>query len=354
MDEFNKKFNSVSVLGEGRYGKVSLVQDNKTYKFFAAKFINIDIISFRNKKSITGIQQTIQEEVNILRKLSDVDNIIKFDSVFFDDRCVIIIMEYMNGLDMIEYKHDFLRNNNNPMNSMNPISSDLIIHYMTSFCTAMAQVHDRGIIHNDIKPENILIAGNDLKIIDFGLSFIPYPDNNQIKNINNYNNNHNISIKNINICGTPQFFSPEKLDAALNNKLLTIDEYKASDVWAFGITFYLFIHPADEMIDVIHIDNMDNMKNMGHLLRKYHNNIKKMTIPFTYDDGHKKNSRLIRKIISASVFKSSQIRPTFSKLLKILTRYNETNKDQDKDKDDVKNDVKNKDEVKVVVNSSDE
>lgn len=70
-----------------------------------------------------------------------------------------IVMEYVDGRTL----HEFLAEN--PTNAMRARVFEQLLN-------AVAYIHRCGIVHNDIKPENILItrAGNDVKLIDFGLA----------------------------------------------------------------------------------------------------------------------------------------------------------------------------------------
>ena len=70
-----------------------------------------------------------------------------------------IIMEYIEGCTLSEWL-----STNPPQNERNRVFEELL--------TAVNYLHQRGIIHNDLKPDNILIsrADNTLKLIDFGLA----------------------------------------------------------------------------------------------------------------------------------------------------------------------------------------
>ena len=110
-----------------------------------------------------------------------------------------ILMDYIDGRNLT----DFL--------AENP-SEKLRLRVMEQVLSTIAYVHHANIIHNDIKPENILVtrANNDVKLIDFGLS-----DNDAF-----YVNRH--------LGGTPRYASPELLAQEEN-----IDT--RSDIYSLGI-----------------------------------------------------------------------------------------------------------------------
>lgn len=51
-----------------------------------------------------------------------------------------------------------------------PIPEKTIISYLRAALLGLASIHKHGILHLDVKPENLLFKGNTLKIADFGLS----------------------------------------------------------------------------------------------------------------------------------------------------------------------------------------
>lgn len=95
-----------------------------------------------------------------------------------------------------------------------PLNDILASHYIYQMADALDFMHQRNIMHRDVKPENILIGFNNIiKLTDFGWSIIS-PRGTKRKTL----------------CGTIDYLSPE---------LLTSREYDDKvDVWALGVLAY--------------------------------------------------------------------------------------------------------------------
>jgi eukaryotic-like serine/threonine-protein kinase len=115
-----------------------------------------------------------------------------------------LIMEYVEGenLKLLLAAND-------------PLLTDNIAEILIDFCSAIEVVHDRGFMHLDVKPENVLLSRNgSLRLIDFDLAqAIPRPPRKLDKS-----------------SGTPAYMAPEQL-------LKEPIDHRA-DIWAFGVSAY--------------------------------------------------------------------------------------------------------------------
>lgn len=196
-------------LGKGRYGEVYKITQKDTGKVFAAK------ISFQKVSS--KISQAILSEANIMKSLNH-PSILKFIGYsplnFEKEPEPTLIIEYSKNGSL----QDFI-NDQKKYNQINDTQKLIIIFGIAS---GMSYLVDHSILHNDLKPSNVLLDENfNPKISDFGLS-------QRIARAEN-ESNETVSIR-----GTPGYIAPEIWD---NNK-----HNEASEVYSFGILLYEFAY----------------------------------------------------------------------------------------------------------------
>ncbi|CAN5492507.1 hypothetical protein BH23CHL4_BH23CHL4_03810 [soil metagenome] len=102
------------------------------------------------------------------------------------------------------------------VDALGPLEVDLISMYLTQIADALAQLHDRGMVHLDVKPQNLIVtAGGTIKLIDFGLA---QPGNNPQELIGGL------------AFGTAAYLSPEQASGEQVSP--------ASDVYSLGCVVY--------------------------------------------------------------------------------------------------------------------
>lgn len=87
-------------------------------------------------------------------------NIVKIYDVGFTDKIQFIVMEYIDGITLKEF-----------MEQQGVIKWKDCIHFIIQILRALQHAHDRGIVHRDIKPQNIMLfSDGTIKVMDFGIA----------------------------------------------------------------------------------------------------------------------------------------------------------------------------------------
>ena len=194
-------YKRIKTLGEGSYGKAILCQSEVDGTICVIKQIVIEGMS---QKEIDDVYN----EANILEKL-DHQNIIKFFEIFKSSTPKLslnIVTEYADGGDLSEK----IKEQNNK-----PFKESEILDYFTQICLALKHIHEKKIIHRDLKSGNVFLMKSGLvKLGDFGIA----------------KGFQNTLDKAKTMVGTPYYLSPEILE----NKPYD----SKTDIWSLGVLLY--------------------------------------------------------------------------------------------------------------------
>lgn len=141
-----------SNLGEGTYGVVYKARDRNTNEIVALKRIRLEVED-------EGIPSTALREISLLRELTH-QNIVELKDCVQEDGRLYLVFEFLDK-DLKKYMES----------CQGMLSAALVKSYLFQMCRGLAFCHARGVMHRDLKPQNLLVTRDGiLKIADFGLA----------------------------------------------------------------------------------------------------------------------------------------------------------------------------------------
>jgi len=182
------RFKIVQLLGEGRFSRVCLVDDSVRSEQVALKVVGV------TKRSAT---KPLMEEIKQHARITNYSHVIRVYELHLIE-CggaflACLSMEYADGGCL----RDWLRR----YKDRPAVRRDQGLEYFRQACVGVGELHAAGIVHGDIKPENLLLAAGEIKVADLSLS-------GAIRSAANYRNPESGSP-----AGTPAYMSPEQIVA---------------------------------------------------------------------------------------------------------------------------------------------
>lgn len=189
----------IKLLGEGAFGKCYLCENTRDGSMWVVKQIDISKMTPQEKREA-------YHEAKVMSAF-DHPNIIKFKDVYTTTNGKLnIVMNYADGGDL----QSKIKGQRGRLFSENEI-----LDMFVQICLAMKHVHDRKVLHRDIKGQNIFLMRNGMiKLGDFGISKVLT----------------NTIDKARTMVGTPYYLSPEIVEGRPYS-------FK-SDVWSLGVLLY--------------------------------------------------------------------------------------------------------------------
>jgi serine/threonine protein kinase len=189
----------VRQLGEGGMGAVWVAEHLALHTQVVVKFIASGLKG--NKEA----QDRFSREAAAASQVKSPHVVQTFDHGITDTGVPYIVMELLDGRDLGQY-----------LDQQGKVPPDLAVEIVGQLARALDRAHEKGIIHRDIKPGNILLSERgETKVSDFGASFQQRPGHTttQIAGI-----------------GSPAYMSPEQV----RMEPLT----QQTDIYSLGITMY--------------------------------------------------------------------------------------------------------------------
>ncbi|XP_027202378.2 uncharacterized protein LOC113796328 isoform X1 [Dermatophagoides pteronyssinus] len=194
-------YEMLKTIGKGNFAVVKLARHT---------IINLEVaIKVISRKSLEADQlRKLNREIDIMKRVGSHRNIVRLYQVMQSDRHVMLVTEYCEGGELFEH----LKNKG----AMSESNSRFYFHQIVD---AVKYLHSNGIVHRDLKAENLLFTSDlrCVKLADFGFS-------------NYYSNQSFLSTW----CGSPPYAAPELFEGKQYNG-------PKADIWSLGVVLYVLV-----------------------------------------------------------------------------------------------------------------
>ena len=195
---FARRYEIIEELGKGGMGKVYRAEDKKIKEEVALKLIKPEIAS--DKKTI----ERFSNELKMARKIAH-RNVCRMYDLGEEKGTHYITMEYVPGEDLKRL-----------VRKVGQFSAGKTISIAKQVCEGLAEAHRLGVVHRDLKPQNIMVdEDGNARIMDFGIA-------------------RSVKGKGITgagvMIGTPEYMSPEQAEVK------EVDQ--RSDIYSLGVILY--------------------------------------------------------------------------------------------------------------------
>nr|XP_038038160.1 myosin light chain kinase, smooth muscle isoform X2 [Anas platyrhynchos] len=192
-------YNIEERLGSGKFGQVFRLVEKKNGKVWAGKFFK----AYSAKE-----KENIRDEISIMNCLHH-PKLVQCVDAFEEKANIVMVLEMVSGGELFEriIDEDF------------ELTERECIKYMRQISEGVQYIHKQGIVHLDLKPENIMCVnktGTSIKLIDFGLA-------------RRLESAGSLKV----LFGTPEFVAPE----VINYEPIGYE----TDMWSIGVICYILV-----------------------------------------------------------------------------------------------------------------
>ena len=211
-------------LGHGGMGVVYLAENTLMGRREALKVVSRELMERRN------VSERFLREIRNSAQLQHPNIVTAYSAMHAGDR-IVLAMEYIEGSDLGKLVHD-----------RGPLQVADACNFIHQAALGLQHAHERGMVHRDIKPTNLMLArtGNRavIKILDFGLARVTQevPTDGAL-------------TRQGQMLGTPDYIAPEQ---TLNARTADI----RADIYSLGCTFYYLLtgappFPASSLYEIL-------------------------------------------------------------------------------------------------------
>ncbi len=209
-------YHLVERLGVGGMGEVWRAEHRMLARPAAIKLVRPDVLSRGGEGEAVSLKR-FEQEAQATALLRSPHTIELFDFGVSGDGAFYYVMELLDGFDLEALVKEF-----------GPIPAERAIPLLQQACDSLAEAHERGLIHRDVKPANVFVCRygrhvDFVKVLDFGL--VKHHGQDQVDS--------KMTADNV-VGGTPAYMSPEQAagDQEIDGR---------SDIYALGCVAYWMI-----------------------------------------------------------------------------------------------------------------
>ena len=251
-------------IGVGSYGSVYKAAKKGEKQFFVIKIISLFNMSEKEKEDV-------EREAKFLNSINS-PYVVKYYESFIEGSDLFIVMEHCDGGDLSKFLNLYMKTGRT-------LPEEKIWRLFIQICLGIASLHNKKILHRDIKALNIFITRDEkIKIGDLGVA--------KVLSQSSFANT---------FIGTPYYLSPEICEEKPYNE--------KSDIWALGCILYelaTYKHPF-------------NAANQPALILKI--------LKGKFEPISKEYSTDLRKIIYSILIKNVFKRPSIYEILSNCSKY---------------------------------
>lgn len=186
------------IIGVGGMSVVYKAYDNVDDRIVAVKIL---------KEEFTHDEDFVRRFKNESKAIAVLShpNIVKVYDVSFGDKLQYIVMEYVDGITLKEY-----------IQKQGIITWNDAVFFISQILKALQHAHDKGIVHRDVKPQNIiLLPTGNIKVTDFGIARFSRTETKTLTE---------------NAIGSVHYISPEQAKGEFTDE--------RADIYSLGVVFY--------------------------------------------------------------------------------------------------------------------
>jgi serine/threonine protein kinase len=198
------RYEILAPLGAGGMGEVYKARDSRLDRFVAIKVLPAHIAQRKD------LRRRFEREAHAIASLNH-PHIAVLHDIGNQGTTSFMVMEYMDGETL------------SARLTRGPLPLDQALQFAGQIADALDRAHRAGVTHRDVKPGNIMLTRDGVKVLDFGLAKTTAPRSEAEDTVTA------VTVGGM-VLGTPQYMAPELFEGKAAGT--------GSDIWAFGAVLY--------------------------------------------------------------------------------------------------------------------